>query len=99
MKKIYISGKITGIEKEAFELFKAKEIELINRGNIVINPMDLEHNHDRSWNNYMRECLKHLCDCDAIYMLPNYKDSRGANIELELAKVFELEIIFEAKID
>jgi len=97
MKSIYISGKITGMEEEAFELFEKaeKQFRLIDVN--VVNPMKLKHDHDKSWNSYMKECIKALCDCDTIYMLTNYKESKGAIIELNLAIELGIDVIFQKK--
>jgi hypothetical protein len=97
MKKIYISGKITGIEDQAPELFKKTAHELLKQEFHPINPMTLNHNHDKSWHSYMREDIKALCDCDLIYMLSNWKDSKGAIIENQIANFLGLEVIFQQK--
>jgi hypothetical protein len=68
-KKIYISGKITGIESEARDLFESAEQFLEALGYDPINPFKLNHNHDKSWHAYMKEDVKALCECDEIYML------------------------------
>jgi hypothetical protein len=85
-KKIYISGKITGlIFEDAFAKFREAEIHFLNLDYEVVNPMKLTHNHDKSWESYMKEDLKAMMDCDAIALLANHKDSKGALIEKELA--------------
>jgi Asp-tRNA(Asn)/Glu-tRNA(Gln) amidotransferase A subunit family amidase len=94
-KIVYLSGRITGIESEANILFNKAEKELSSNGYIVVNPMRIEHNHDKSWESYMRACIKSLCDCSAIYMLSNWQKSRGAKIEWELASTLGLQILFE----
>lgn len=95
-RKFYISGMITGIETSAPELFAAAELKLKEMGYIPINPMTLPHLHDKTWLNFMREDLKALCECDGVYMLSNYKFSKGALIELELAEKLGLNIVFES---
>ena len=95
MKKAYISGKITGIEDQAPELFKKAEAELLEKGFQPVNPMTLNHNHDKSWHSYMKEDVKALCDCDVIYLLSNWKDSKGAIIENQIANYLGLEVIFQ----
>ena len=94
-KMIYISGQITGMEREdARELFrKASEIWL-KKGWLVVNPM--EHEPDGwSWGAYMRMDIKMLCDCTAIYMMKNYKNSKGALCELMVAEQLGLKIFYE----
>jgi len=93
--KIYISGKITGIEDEAPMIFKKAEIKLKEQGFDVVNPMNLKHDHDKSWEAYMREDLTAMLTCDYIYMLKNYADSKGAKVELNLAVELGFTIIFE----
>lgn len=93
--KIYISGKISGIENKAFEIFERAEEKLKLEGFDVVNPMKINHQHDNSWESYMKEDIKSLCDCDAIYMLNNWSDSKGAKIELDLAMSLGLDVKFQ----
>ena len=94
--KIYISGKISGIENEAPELFAKAELELQAKGFETVNPMALNHNHDKSWHSYMKEDVKALCECDTIYMLNNWTDSKGAIIEHTIAMYLGLQVQYEA---
>lgn len=93
--KIYISGKITGIENEAFALFKVAEIELNRKGYSVVNPMTLSHEHDKTWHSYMKVCIKALCDCEEVFMLKNWIDSKGAIIEHTISLYLGLVINYE----
>jgi hypothetical protein len=93
--KIYISGKITGIEDEAYKLFEIAENKLKLHGYDVVNPMKLPLNHDKSWESYMKECIVALMSCDTIYMLSNYYMSKGAFLEIGLAKELGMNVIFE----
>jgi len=96
MKKVYISGKITGLPIEvAFSNFNNAEIKLKENGYETVNPMTINHDHNKSWENYMRVDLKALLDCDCIYMLQDWHKSKGANIEYNLAKDLGLTIFFE----
>ena len=100
MKKTYISGQITGIETEAPLLFEAAEKKLKKLGFEPINPITINHDHhDKSWVNYMREDIKALCDCDSIFMLSNWTNSRGAIIENTLAEFMGLEVMYENGFD
>lgn len=84
--KVFISGKITGIEADAEDIFLEVEEYLKNKGCSVVNPMKLPHNHDKTWESYMKETLTELLTCDAIYILSNAKDSKGAELEIRVAK-------------
>ena len=93
--KIYISGKISGMEKEAKELFGTAERELQAQGFDTVNPMKLKHDHDKAWSDYMREDIKALCECDGIYMLKNWKDSKGARLERKVAVRIGMRLMYQ----
>ena len=85
IKTVYIAGKVTGMESQAHYIFNSAETKIKRTGMIPINPMKLPHNHDKTWQSYMRECIRALMECDYIYMLPNWKKSKGARIERLIA--------------
>ena len=90
-KKVYIAGKITGMEEEAKVLFQQAENLLKEKGYTPINPFKLDHSHhDKSWESYMKVCLKALMDCDMIYPLDNHMHSRGAREEVSIARTLKI---------
>lgn len=96
MKKIYISGQITGLDyDEAFALFENVEPLLKDNGFEVVNPMKIKHNHDLSWINYMKTDIKALMDCNTIYMLSNWTKSTGADIERRIALDLGYKVIYQ----
>jgi hypothetical protein len=94
-KKAYISGKITGMEERAKELFEQAEKELLEMGYEPVNPMKLNHQHDLSWEANKKEDIKALCDCDCVYLLRNYADSKDALLELAIATELKMSIIYQ----
>lgn len=94
--KIYICGRISGLPlEEAYQKFDETEKKLKYEFPYaqIVNPMKLPHNHDKSWESYMRECLRHLLDCTNIYCIPEGLElSKGATLERHIAK--KLNIIF-----
>lgn len=95
--KIYISGKISGMEKTAAIMFKAYSCQVEALGYEVINPMALPHNHARTWDAFMREDIAALMGCHAVLFLPNYTESEGAMIEFNLAERLNFDLIFDVK--
>ena len=93
--KVYLSGPITGLNMEqAKKNFEKAEVfakEFLNAKEVV-NPFKLPHNHDQSYVSYLLEDLQALSGCNAILMLPNWKKSKGARIEHNFAKEFEIKI-------
>jgi len=88
--RIYVSGAISGVEnyKDAFD--KAEE-QLKADGHVVINPTKVEQILiNATYEEYMSIDMFLLSMCDAIYMLPGWQQSRGANREYgyALAKGF-----------
>ena len=90
--KVYISGAITGVPNYR-ELFKIEEVKLRYAGHEVINPCDLPHEHDQSYKKFMKEDLKALLECDAIYMLHGWEGSKGAILEYNVAVMCGLNVI------
>ena len=94
MNKVYISGAITGIDNY-LDNFQRAEDHLKSKGYDVINPCKLEHNHNQSYEEFMKADLKALLDCDGIYMLKGWDKSTGATCEYEVALICNIEIIKE----
>lgn len=98
IKKIYISGKISGLnENDAVLNFDTAEKFLKQKypDAIIINPFKVEHNHDLTWESYMRNDLIAMLYCDTIYMLRNWVTSKGAIMEFNTAKQLNFNILFE----
>lgn len=94
--KIYISGKITGLPiQEAQNNFEAAEKRLKSEGHEPINPMKLPHEHGKTWSEYMKEDIKALLECDGIYMLVGWQESKGACTEFNIAHDLNFTIIEE----
>lgn len=93
--KIFISGKITGNPNYKEHFDKAEE-ELRQLGNIPINPTILPLG--LSDTDYMKIGLSMLETCDAVYMLSNWENSKGATIEYNYARYLNKFIYFEEQI-
>lgn len=104
--KIYISGKITG-ETHYIEKFSKAYAYLMKKYHKqykdlkILNPIILT-NHLKagsSWEDYMKICIKELIDCDIIYMLNDWRRSKGAILEHEIASQLKIKIIYQGEID
>lgn len=92
MKRLYLSGKISGDDNYA-QKFAAKEKELTEQGFLVFNPA--KHPNMFSWEEFMELDLLALKNCDSIYLLDDWKESRGAKIEYDEAVRLGKEIIYD----
>lgn len=95
--KIYISGQITGLElAEAERIFSEAETLLTDAGHTVINPMKiLPYSPELTWKDYMKADIKVLVDCDAIYMLSNWPNSKGAKLEYDIAQGLGMTTLYQ----
>lgn len=95
LKRIYIAGKVTGeLHEECVAKFDKteKHINNVHKDVFVINPMKIVPK-DTFWKLAMKICLRALIACDAIYILEDWHLSRGATIEVLLAKFLGIEML------
>jgi hypothetical protein len=45
------------------------------------------------WNKAMGMCIESLLGCDCVYLMPNWRQSKGANLEFHVAKIVGKEIL------
>ena len=92
MKKVYLSGKISGLPPQVAEKnFRQSKLEVIElyMPQEIVNPMYLKPFLGiKCWLCYMITDLIALRSCDAIYMLNNWENSKGAFIEHLIARHF-----------
>lgn len=94
---VYISGQITGLDiTYAKSKFRAAYLLLESRNYKAINPFDL-NSDDADWETAMLNDIRYLFNCDGIYMLNNWETSKGARIELAIAKELGLFIAYQPK--
>lgn len=91
--KVYISGPITGIDFGNRFAFSCARSALELCGYEVIDPSEVQLSDAATWADYMKADLKLLLDCDYIYMLEGWENSKGARLERELAENLGIEEI------
>jgi hypothetical protein len=110
MKVIYVAGKYLGKSnwETYLNIHKARVVaeRLWSEGWAVICPhsntafFDGEDGTNKdnptgSWMKWVNGDLEILARCDAIYVLNNWEDSKGAKLELQHARRLGLEVLFE----
>jgi hypothetical protein len=102
--KVYLSGKMTGLTPEQFsQNFKvAEEKAILDLSHfydkvLIVNPDFKSINTKYGWP--YEDCLETdfnaIKICDAIYLLPNWTDSPGAQREYHFAKAYDKTILFQ----
>ena len=99
MKKCYIAGKIGGLsEIEWRHNFEEAKKEVLAMGMQPVSPVDLPHEHNQTWGDYMREDLTAMLACEYLYAQRNWRHSPGAEIEIQLALAVGIHIIHQPPI-
>lgn len=99
-KKIYLSGKISGLSIEDYTAhFKQAEDYLLGLGYAVYNPIESEIIQsifqEFGYRACLAKCMAMLRFCDCIYLLDNWMDSKGAIAEKAFADACGIETIHE----
>ena len=92
--KCYISGKISGLPTEQVTAkFRQAELQIRAFGHEPVNPLYNGVDKEARWNEHLVADIALLLECDAIYLLKDWQDSKGARIENNIAEECGLEII------
>ena len=104
--KIFISGQISGLPlDEAKAKFDQAENDAVLSVLCIspsseietINPMKIVHDHELSWEAYMKADIGELLKCNFIFMINNWQTSKGARIEHAIAIQLGLPVIYSSK--
>ncbi len=94
--KIYIAGKVTGEPTDKCQAkFKQAEERLSQLGATPINPLKLGIPHHLTFEESKQHNFKALRQCQAIFMLNDWRTSDGAPQELKEAMKLKKEVFFE----
>ena len=78
--KIYIAGRITG-NPDYKSIFQKVQENFEAENHIVLNPAILPEGMTTA--EYMRICFAMIDCADAVFFIPGWQDSKGANLEME----------------
>ena len=92
MKRIYLSGPMTGLPGLNFPAFAAMTANLRADGHTVTNPAELNPDGG-SWNDCMRRDIVALMECDTVARLPGWEHSKGARLEVLIAERLGMTVV------
>jgi len=91
---IYLAGPMTGVEDFNYPAFRAAAAKLRAEGHNVISPAEYDR-HElewRPWIDYMRRDLRLLLLADEVRVLPGWEHSRGASLEVHVARELGMKV-------
>lgn len=108
-KKVYLSGPITGMPNNNIQEFKKYEEKFKNLNFEVINPHNLfsgdevellekcleekKITFEEYHSHFMRRDIAEMMNCDFIAVLDGWEKSKGANIEVYIARNINMPIV------
>lgn len=88
--KIYVSGPMTGYKDKNFPAFMQASIALRAYGHKVINPAELDIGEPRpTWETCLQRDIRELMKCNGVATLRGWTQSRGAKLEVYIAKALK----------
>lgn len=107
MKKVYIAGPMSGLKDFNFPAFFEAERQLEKLGYEVINPAHNDgatvqealesagtpESPNNLWSYYMKRDLPHVMDVDMLCVLPGWQKSKGAMLEVTVARALGLPLM------
>lgn len=94
--RVYIAGPMTGLPEFNFPAFNAMAEVLRADGWHVENPAEHGHVDGAEWADYLRYDISRLSTCSAMMLLPGWSSSRGARLEVSIARELGHELLFAA---
>lgn len=93
--RVYIAGPMKGLPEHNYPAFHAAAKTWREAGYAVLNPAELSGpDLNRPWHEYMVvDIMVIMKACDALVVLPGWRNSDGARTEVFLAKLFKLPIM------
>ncbi len=96
---LYLAGPMSGVADFNFPAFNEKAEELRHEGWVVTNPAQFPFHDGWEWHQYLRVALRAMTYCDTIYLLAGWRQSRGANLEYEVAVGLGMKVLMEGDSD
>lgn len=93
MRTIYLSGPMTGHENFNIPAFDKAAESWRTKGYAVLNPADTARTYPgKEWSFYMKHGIRNLLAADAVAVLPGWKKSKGATLEVQIARALQIPI-------
>jgi len=90
----YIAGKITGLPKgDVKDKFNMMASQLTGLGYHVVKPVAV-YDDSQTWDDAVRSDIKKMLECDEVHLLPDWQESRGAQLERDIALRLGMQVVY-----
>lgn len=87
---VYIAGPMTGLPEGNYPAFNAAAEAWRKAGYKVLNPAENDNGSGtQHWSQFMRLAIAMVIQSNAIALLPGWERSKGARLEVEIAKALD----------
>ena len=94
MRTAYVAGKITGLPKaHVQQKFNVITDKLTGMGYNVVNPLGV-NDETSNWDDSVRSDIKKMLECDEVHLLPDWQQSRGAQLERDIAVRLGMQVVY-----
>lgn len=98
--RIYLSGPMSGLPDFGYPIFREHAARLRARGFDIIDPSEnFGGDSGRDRTEYMRLDVQHVLDAEAVAVLPGWEKSRGARLEVSIARELGLPVFDAARLE
>lgn len=96
---VYLSGPMTGLPDYNRAAFNLRAEAFRAAGYSVKNPADISvtHGTDKSYEFYFKRALRMMLDADVVYVFGDTTQSRGVEMELQVAKMAGMQVVWEGR--
>ena len=90
----YIAGETEGLAKQQVKRkFDVVSSELTGMGYRVVKPAGVTDDAT-AWDIAVRNDIKKMLECDEVHMLPDWQESRGAQLERDIALRLGMQVVY-----
>ena len=96
---VYLSGPMTGLPDYNRAAFNLRAEAFRAAGYSVKNPADISvtHRTDKAYEFYFKRALRMMLDADVVYVFGDTTQSRGVEMELQVAKMAGMQVVWEGR--
>lgn len=90
----YVAGRITGLPRaHVKEKFNMISRQLTDQGYRVVKPAAVTDD-SKPWDDAVRDDIKTMLECDEVHLLPDWQESRGAQLERDIALRLGMHVVY-----